>query len=366
MGCAEGQVIALIGTGTMPSDPFAAPRLAIRVGVVYRADEGGYQYSHHPSIVRFGDRFFACWSNGLAGEDSPSQHVRYGTSADGLHWAPSGVLAPDPDGPEGVERYCAAGLWVREGRLIALACRWGRVRYVEGDLPDGVWWENARTEAFVFDGEDWQPQGVVLDNFLPNEAPRLLADGAYLWPGLDRKHNVVFARGGVAGLDAWDTVTLAPAPDGHHMTEPSWYQTDDGAIHCLLRDNSGSGVLYCTESGDGGRSWTDPVPTNFPDATAKFHCLRLSDGRYAVISNPNGRDRLRIPLALSISRDGAAFDSRFILRARPTQPRFTGQYKGPGYQYPNAIEYEGRLYVICSVNKEDVEVTVAEVPQRRP
>jgi hypothetical protein len=33
-----------------------------------------------------------------------------------------------------------------------------------------------------------------------------------------------------------------------------------------------------------------------------------------------------------------------------------GRFKGPGYQYPNAIERSGQLHIIYSLNKEDIEV----------
>jgi hypothetical protein len=49
------------------------------------------------------------------------------------------------------------------------------------------------------------------------------------------------------------------------------------------------------------------------------------------------------------------------IRANAPERRYTGRAKGGGsIQYPHAIEHGGSLWVIYSVNKEDIEV--AEIP----
>jgi hypothetical protein len=48
------------------------------------------------------------------------------------------------------------------------------------------------------------------------------------------------------------------------------------------------------------------VRTDFPDARSKFNGLRLSDGRYVLVSNPNPKKW--DPMALSISDDGMVFN----------------------------------------------------------
>jgi predicted neuraminidase len=70
----------------------------------------------------------------------------------------------------------------------------------------------------------------------------------------------------------------------------------------LFRDNRRSGFLYRSFSTDDGRTWSRPVRTNFPDATSKVHGLRLSDGRYVLVSNANPKKR--DPLTIAVSDGG--------------------------------------------------------------
>jgi predicted neuraminidase len=79
-----------------------------------------------------------------------------------------------------------------------------------------------------------------------------------------------------------------------------------------------------------GRTWSTPQKTNFPDATSKISGLRLRDGRYVLISNPNPKKR--DPLTLSISDDGLVFTKMLYLVG------------GRHIDYPHVIEHEA----VCS------------------
>ena len=58
------------------------------------------------------------------------------------------------------------------------------------------------------------------------------------------------------------------------------------------------------ESADNGRTWSQPVPTDFSDATSKFFAMTCADGRVALVSNPAPDDLRRRFLALALSDDG--------------------------------------------------------------
>ena len=66
-------------------------------------------------------------------------------------------------------------------------------------------------------------------------------------------------------------------------------------------------------------------------------------------------------LAISLSRDGVNFDRMAVIKFIAPAQRYEGKAKrGNGYQYPHSVVVEKYLWVIYSVNKEDVEV--ARIP----
>jgi hypothetical protein len=95
-----------------------------------------------------------------------------------------------------------------------------------------------------------------------------------------------------------------------------------------------------------------------PDSRAKQSAGNLPDGTAFLVNAPRG-DRVRIPLAVTLSRDGRRFDRAFLLRGEvDRQPRrYEGLYKRDGYHYPKSLVWNGHLYVAYATNKEDVEIT---------
>ena len=95
----------------------------------------------------------------------------------------------------------------------------------------------------------------------------------------------------------------------------------------------------------------------------------LPDGRVYLLHNPVAGPFERDPLVLSLSSDGYSFDKAYVAlscRLRPvTRPggqangckrRNPGGDGSPGPQYPQGLVHGGSLYVIMSVNKEDIWV----------
>ena len=53
---------------------------------------------------------------------------------------------------------------------------------------------------------------------------------------------------------------------------------------------------------------------------------------------------------------GADWTEAYIVRNEETAPVFEGTYKDLGYEYPHSMLHDEHLYVVYSVNKEDIEV----------
>jgi hypothetical protein len=153
----------------------------------------------------------------------------------------------------------------------------------------------------------------------------------------------------------------AAAPHERRLSreiEPSLFRRADGCMVMVFRDEDLSFRQLASQSCDRGATWTTPVLTTMPDSRAKQSAGNLPDGSAYLVNAPNA-DRPRMPLAVTVSRDGRLFDRSWLLRGQgDLQPlRFEGKYKRPGYHYPKSVVWKGRLYVGYAANKEDVQVT---------
>lgn len=92
------------------------PALPARHLTIVNGIPGESGHMHHPSIVHFDGRFLAAWNDGYNLEDRPGQRVRFATSADGVRWSePQELTGRHPQ-----RRYTTCGLWIRDGKLVAL------------------------------------------------------------------------------------------------------------------------------------------------------------------------------------------------------------------------------------------------------
>jgi 4-hydroxy-tetrahydrodipicolinate synthase len=351
------EVVPLMSPGLLEECLAAEPISGLEVASVYTANAEDYCYNHHAQIAHFDGRYWVGWSAGWCNEDSPGQVVRVSTSVDGKTWTEPEFAMP---GPEDSLRWTMGGFWELDGKLHLLAGRATRVRYVDGEVAPGVLWENQWCELFLLEGGKWKPLGRIFEDFYPNELPRRLPGGEWICPGVTSRADVVVYVGAGSSPAGWDRAVISSRTDNYNprgtkLTEPSWYLCGE-KLRVLLRDDARSKLLLLTESRD-GRSWSQPVPTDFPDAQSKFRCVNLADGRVAVVSNPAARLDRKC-LAVAVSDDGGeSFVRLHKLRCDPgMRPRHPGMHKVSGFSYPAALEHGGRLWVACAPNKEDVEV----------
>lgn len=339
----------------VPSDPHTIdfehlPRVPLDHAIVsdVHAQKGVNQHNY---LIHHDGRFWAMWSDGPRVEDMGGQVVKYSTSPDGLKWAaPKNITGyPKNTGPDSPNyntrnkegfRYISRGLWVRDGQLLAL---------VSLDEAAGFFGPSLELRAFRWNParESWEDLGVVQTNAINNFAPQKLSTGEWAmtrrrWDYKDT--GVEFLIGGVTALDRWISVPVvgAGADVALKAEEPIWWMLPDKSLMALFRDNGKSQYLYRAFSSDNGRTWSTPVRTDFPDARSKLHGLRLSDGRYALVSNSNPRKR--DPLTLALSNDGMVFNQLFYVVG------------GRHVDYPHMIEHGGYLYIAHSGAKMSVEI----------
>jgi len=70
------------------------------------------------------------------------------------------------------------------------------------------------------------------------------------------------------------------------LMEPQIAELSDGSLAMLIRAD-GTGVLYRSDSKDGGRTWSEPRPSDIPNPGTKTRILTLPDKRILLVHNPN-------------------------------------------------------------------------------
>ena len=324
------------------------PRLPGETATVFAGSAGESTYNNHAYLEHFDGRFWAMWSTHATDGNFHGMHVRYATSADGMKWSPGRLLSPIPKG----KRYVARGFWVRDGELLALAS------FDSGQPKAQPHWAapDLMLEAFQWKGGRWVELGTVHPDTINNFPPKKLPGGVWAMARRDYQFNLSLMMGGIKGFNQWE-ISPVPNPEGRPFNEPDLLIRPDGKIAMHIRDNGASRRIYRSVSADGGRTWSTPLRTNFPDANAKNFNLRLRNGLCVLVSNANTQGpHRRVPLTLATSRDGIVYDRIAVVEGAPGGPRMPGFDKGPGYTYPHAIEHGDHVYVIYSYHRDDIVV----------
>ena len=100
--------------------------------------------------------------------------------------------------------------------------------------------------------------------------------------------------------------------------------------------------------------------TNIPDSPSKAVAGTLPNGKIYLIGNQirgKTHNNFRDPLVISLSSDGKTFDWAAALLHGTPPLRYPGHAKNRGFQYPSAMVLGNSLWVIYSINKEDVAIS---------
>lgn len=350
------------------------PKLHVETAPIYKPEgPSAWSYSHHPHMTFFKGSYYAIWSNGKVNEDDVGQRVLMAVSKDFLHWSEPRPLADSKRGVHSELVLTAAGFHQHGDTLVAY---YGQYEYKLDHLENGSrkagdkgHMNTALYAVTSADGMNWSDPVAMHLPIIPNHGPqrthtgRLIISGSIMFPYTDDPTGMTgWAKSGIYPSEMAETICddsesfwLVKEQRGWPagLCEGSFYQTDDGVIHMLLRSNTSR--LWVTRSSDDGETWSNPEPTAFSDNNSKFHFGRLPDGTLYYVGTPDVEPRgKRNPLVLSLSRDGIRFDRHFILKDEPCERIFPGMYKGGDYGYPHTFVHDGYLHVIYSLCKESV------------
>jgi hypothetical protein len=251
------------------------PSLRGQNSVVFHGVPGDSGHMHHPSISFFDGLYFAAWNDGYTLENRPGQRVRFATSRDGLVWsAPADLTGRNPK-----RGFTNCGFWIRNGQLYALAA----LRDTRDIAPSG---EDPLLLAYQWDKRSrrFGERQVIAKDYFAQNIPQRTPTGDWLIlgkSGHDSWATMKSAKGGVRALDDW---MIRDLPTGSPVEEPEWYTLPNGHLVAHFRTRSPKRLMR-SYSVDSGKTWTDPVVTDFPEAGARHHGLRLSKVRQQMTSN---------------------------------------------------------------------------------
>jgi hypothetical protein len=339
------------------------PTVPGRTVCVFKGVRDVSGYNHHPSIARFAGRFFVLWNTGFRDEDGSGQKVIYAVSRTGLAWDAPQDLTGRKEG----RRFTVVGLWRRENQLFAL------VSLRDSRDEKGRRLNSASNPLLAYPWDEGKgafgTPVVLMENFFSNNVPQKTPNGEWMMLGKGvgkEERKMRAARGGEKSLQDW---MIADLPPGIRMEEPEWYTlpNNDLIADCrsFLDQTTGASRLIRLLSTNSGRTWSDRTVTDFPEAGSRNYGFRLKSGQYVLLVNPNPYGK-RIPLSIALSRDGLVYERIANIRDEPTAPRYAGRAKAPGYSYVRAIEYDENLYIIYSVNKEDIDLSIVPLKSLWP
>lgn len=331
----------------------------VKYATVHRAVAGEYQFLHGPAVISYRGKLYASWANSPVDENSAAEVLRYGVSSDhGVTWSEPGFIAR---GEPGEVSYSHGSFLVDEGTLWALAACY---RGAATDGKAGATFPSLRMEAFEYSEESrsWKSGGVLAEGFWPLDEPKRLPHGAWVVGGLDAWERPVVAiseRDHV--LRPWKVMTIPAAVEPRlRFAETSVIAYGELLLAIVRNTQSPNALVSCSE--DGGHTWSPLEKSLYPMGTAKPGAGLLSTGQPFLVSN---LFRGRNLLTLAVGRPGSKkLDRVWKLKDGVSpQPYFPGRAKSPQWSYPYAHEYEGNLYIVYSVGKEDCELAVVPLAE---
>ncbi len=327
-------------------------------------EEGAY--NHYACLIQFNGVFYAMWGNHPNGEDAPGQRVLYSVSKEWGVWSDARELL-SPPGP--VLPRSEKGIHLKPDRWAVISGQLYAIVYAYGA---GIYPIALKMNT------DGKPGKPFLLNLLEegNQLPEYMTEKNIPGEKKDIVQNLHNWYGETNQISWWAWTSDSwgvnrKAVDGANLIESFMYRAKDGTKVLMMR-NWGTprnpvhnNRMYVCFSDSQEHGWGQLYPTDIPDSPTRAQALTLDNGKVLLIGSQNVPyyDQAlyldRDPITVSVSDDGYFFDRVFALRTEsPKGFRFSGvSGRNPGYAYSSSVVYDGWLYTLYSIGKEDMGIS---------
>ncbi|MDX9755107.1 MAG: sialidase family protein [bacterium] len=300
------------------------------------------QYKHPASVTELanGDLYLAYYSgSGEYGDDTAVYGMRLAVGQD--TWTEPVVIADTPDISEG-----NPVVWQAPDGLVWLF-------YVN---RYGETWSHSRVKFKISrDGaQNWSDSSILTWELgtMVRGQPIVLLDGDYLLPlyweaGEDREQSAPETTSFFMRYNprekTWKSTNRIHSPEGNLQAQVA--QINENYLVAYLRrggnyEPTDTGFLLRAESRDGGWTWSDAVPTSFPNPNSAVDFIRLKNGHLLLVYNNNMNDRTPLSVALSTDND-QTYPYRMDL--------LTGENT---FAYPYAIQTrDEKIHIVYTTNE---------------
>lgn len=357
----------------------------------------GWTYNHQPYLAYWNNKFYLQYLSGEYSEHAPPTRVMMMTSVNGKDWTRPETVFPIYDLPEikTSAGYLPAGTksvmhqrmgfyLAPNGKLLTLGFysytltpRYspnagqglGRVvREVKADGSYGPIYfiRYNRHNGFNESNTNFPFYKTSKDTEFLAACESLLKDKLITlqWWEEDRGDDGFYAidPSQAKGAEAFSQQVTTSAGAGKAF---SFYHRPDGVVVGMWKNQ------WSALSADEGKTWTTISKNKtFNSTGAKVWGQRLDDGTYAIVRNQTAGHKNRYPMVVMAGEDGHTFGKMYSLRDDNPSMRYQGLHKGLGPQYYRGIvEGNGNppgdeMWVVYSVNKEDIWITSIDLPIR--
>ena len=350
------------------------------------SDGQGWTFQHAPMLAYWRGKFYVEFISSPVQENGVPTNVMMASSADGRRWSMPALIFPQWNSYRDLQHPILSQLHQRMGFYVAPNDRLLVLSHY------GLW-DNEKNHIFggpghvvreVYDngsvgpiyfiryGEGWNSSNAFYPFY--RESP----DRAFVQACDDLLANPFVT-------DQWYELEKGYPPDAYikiagsyqgkasaseadeQRKALSFFHREDGAVVGIWK------MAWTAISTDKGKTWSVPVQApGFAKTFAKLWGQHTSDGRYAIAYDPNdSHPAYRWPLAVATSKDGITFDQLLVVHGEVPLRRYPGKYKDPGPQYVRGIAEgdpqppDGAMWLVYSMNKEDIWVSRIPVPIQR-